>query len=525
MVSENASKLDQMEAMDLHEESKDETDPESLVTVENFCKAEVPHPPCWEPSGNTWKDFFYFCGPGWFVSIAYIDPGNYQADIQAGATSRYTLLFALWWTSMLSIYVQMLCVRLAYYGQVTLAEAQAKDSSSRFSKYVGWTIAEVSAMITDLPEVIGIGIALHQFFGWPYYAGVLLSLLTTMLFLVTMQMRAQILERIIFGFVGIMSLALWFEMGLVHPNGTELLKGWIYGFADVKSSDLFSIAGILGSVVMPHNLYLHTAAVQSRRVKREAQVVRQAVKYSSYEPVLPIMVAFVVNTAIVSIAAERVYGSANAANVGLTDFCTYFEKLKGGCLLWGIALLAAGQSSAITTTFTGQYIMDGFLKIRLPIRVRALLTRLVAIIPCVIISVLFPNHLNQMVNLVNASLSLLLPFAFSPLVRYNCSEVFMGKFASTGVEKYLLYAFAIFVWAINAYSFSSVNGGFLGHLVHGMPRSAGKVILIVLEAAFQIFYAWWNLGYLFKPVRCENRALEDERPYDSQFTCSMAHRH
>ena len=132
---------------------------------------------------------------------------------------------------------------------------------------------------------------------------------------------------------------------------------------------------------MPHNLYLHTATCQSRPVKRDIDIVKTAVWYSSWEPVVPIMVSFCVNVAIVSIAAERVYGTENADQVGLTDFCEYFQVLRGGCFLWAVSLLAAGQSSAITTTFTGQYVMNGFLKLEMPIAARAILTRLVAITP------------------------------------------------------------------------------------------------------------------------------------------------
>jgi NRAMP (natural resistance-associated macrophage protein)-like metal ion transporter len=488
---------------------------ESLEIDEDIGVDSAPLP--WEPTGNTWKDFSYFCGPGWFVSIAYVDPGNYQADIQAGATSRYNLLFAVWWTSVLSIYVQILCVRLAYYGQVTLAEAQARDTASRRWKYINWFIAEFSTVITDLPEVIGIGIAMHYFFGWPYYAGVLLSLVTTMVFLATMHLGVQVLEMIIFCFVAVMSIALWTEMAFVRPNGSELMKGWLYGFVDLKSEDIFSIAGILGAVVMPHNLYLHTAAVQSRRVKRQEDVVRKAVKYCSIEPILPILISFFVNMAVVTIAAERVYGDPDAESVGLTDFCTYFQKLKGGCLLWGIALLAAGQSSAITTTYTGQYVMDGFLKLQLPVSLRAIFTRLVAITPCVIVSLLFPNQLNQMVNIVNASLSFLLPFALTPLIKYNCSEAFMGKFASTGFEKYLLYSFAFLVWAINACALSVSGGGFFGDFVQDMPWTFEKLFYISLEAAIQIFYAWWNWNCLLTPVQCVPIPIEEERPFDEQF--------
>ena len=284
---------------------------------------------------------------GWLVSIAYIDPGNYQADIQAGATTQYYLLFSIWWSSVLSIYVQILCVRLGYHAQQTLAQVQAREFQQQQStrrRYFAWFIAEFSVVLTDLPEVIGIGIALNLFFGWPYWVGVIMSLLTTMSFLATQNFGMHVLEYIIFGFVGIMSIALFVEMSFVNASGSEIMKGWLYGFVDVTSNDLFTIAGILGSVVMPHNLYLHTASVQSRKVRRTEDAVKQAVWYCSVEPILPILVSFFVNMAVVAIAAESVYGKPNAEYVGLTDFCNYFLSLKGGCLLWGIALLAAGQS-------------------------------------------------------------------------------------------------------------------------------------------------------------------------------------
>ena len=290
---------------------------------------------------------FFFFFAGWLVSIAYIDPGNYQADIQAGATTQYYLLFSIWWSSVLSIYVQILCVRLGYHAQQTLAQVQAREFQQQQytrRRYFAWFIAEFSVVLTDLPEVIGIGIALNLFFGWPYWVGVIMSLLTTMSFLATQNFGMHVLEYIIFGFVGIMSVALFVEMSFVNASGSKIMEGWLYGFVEVTSNDLFTIAGILGSVVMPHNLYLHTASVQSRKVRRTDDAVKQAVWYCSVEPILPILVSFFVNMAVVAIAAESVYGKPNAEYVGLTDFCNYFLSLKGGCLLWGIALLAAGQS-------------------------------------------------------------------------------------------------------------------------------------------------------------------------------------
>jgi NRAMP (natural resistance-associated macrophage protein)-like metal ion transporter len=458
-------------------------------------------PTLWSPSGSYLKDFIFFSGPGWFVSIAYVDPGNYQADIQAGATSQYNLLFALWWTGILSIYVQILCVRLAFYGKLTLSQAQAQNST-KTSRYFHWAIAEFSTIITDLPGVVGFGIALNYFFGWPYYIGVLLSLLTTMLFLGTLNLKGgmRVLEIAIAIFVAIMSIALFVEMDFVNPDAKALFKGWGYGFIDLNSSDIFSIAGILGSVVMPHNLYLHTAAVQikSQQINQSPDVIHRAVHYCSVEPIAPILISFFINMAVVAIAAESVYGQTdNADQVGLTDFCSYFQSLKGGCLLWAIALLAAGQSGAITTTYTGHCVMDGFLSLQIPIALRSIVTRLMAIVPGVVVSVLFPDSLNNLVNIVNALLGLLLPFAFTPLVKFNCSPSILGENASKGLEKCILYAFAMAVWAINATTISAKGGGFFGDILPGMEPSVKKVVLVIIQVLLQLFYAWWNFSTLF----------------------------
>ena len=213
-----------------------------------------------------------------------------------------------------------------------------------------------------------------------------MSILTTLVFLASLSCGMRPLEIAICIFVAIMSVALWVEMSFVGVDTAALMKGWTVGFIDTTRSDIFSLAGIMGSVVMPHNLYLHTAAVQSKahHIKQSPDVIEKAVKYCSIEPIMPIIVSFFVNMAVVAIAAESVYGTENASSVGLTDFCTYFMNLKGGCLLWAIALLAAGQSGAITTTYTGQYVMDGFLQLQLPLWIRSIITRMVAIGPSVV---------------------------------------------------------------------------------------------------------------------------------------------
>ena len=461
----------------------------------------------WTPTGNSWRDFLHFLGPGWLVSIAYVDPGNYQADIQAAASGGYSLLWVVWWTSVLSVYVQVLCVRLAYYGGMNLAEAQAHATRSRtWHRYLNWAVAEFSTVITDLPEVIGMGIACNIFFGWPYWVGVILSLFTTMSFLAVQSYGIRTLEIIIFFFVGIMACSLWVEMAGVGVDSGELMRGWIYGFVQVDRGDIFAIAGILGAVVMPHNLYLHSAACQGRPVHPEHAPL--AVKYSSYEPLLPIVVSFFINVACLAVATESFGDNVITGTVGLTTFEDY---LRNGSFLFGIALLASGQSSAITTTFTGQYVMDGFLKIQLPTHWRAIATRLVAITPCVLVSATVPHQVNQLVNFVNAALSVLLPFAFTPLVRYNCSPEIMGtKYASRGMERVLLYCLTFGVWVVNAMTLSVSGGGFFGDWRANLEPSFGRTVLIVVEVSFHLFYAWWNIDCLTRKMDERDGAEEEE---------------
>lgn len=481
-----------------------------------FVNDEDPEP--WSPTGNGWHDFLHFVGPGWLVCIAYVDPGNYQSDIFSGATAKYNLVFVLWWITIFSIYVQALSVRLGLYSQATLAEVQANDNP-KYLKIFNWVIAEICVILADLPQVIGCGIAFNVFFGWPYYVGILLSIFTTILFLSTLQFGIDKLELIVIFFIGLMSICLFVEMGFVHAKFGEIMRGWAIGFVDLKGNQATAITGLLGSIVAPHNLYLHSATLQSTRVKRNETSVRAAVKYGSLEPIFPIILTFFINLACISIAAERVFGKPGAKNVGLTDFCHFFKTLPGGCVLWGLSLLAAAQSSAITVTYAGQFVLDGFLDIQLSVPTRAILSRVVAIGPCIIISVIFPDKLNTIVNITNSVISLLLPFALVPLIKYNCSEVYMGKYAAKGAEKYILYILGLGIYLLNAWALSSSGSPIFG-FVPGMKVGVLKVFLIILEIIVQILYLSWILYTITSPVRAPMRRLEDPRPLDPSFSTS-----
>jgi len=477
----------------------------------------------WSPSGTLWRDAFYFVGPGWLVCIAYVDPGNYQADIQAGATSRYNLLFALWWATLLSIYVQVLCVRLSYYGQVDLAQVQAANTKSNWLRYINWFIAELSTVITDMPQVVGFAVACNYFLGCKYYVGVILSLVTTMNFLATLDYGIRLLEAIVAMFVGIMAIALFAESLEVQPDINEIMLGWTVGFRDITSTDLFAITGILGSIVQPHNLYLHTAALcTSRKVERTESTVHVAIKYSSWEPTIPIIITFLVNVAVTAIASESLQEMKTEDSIiGLTNFCDYFRSLKYGCFLWAVSLFAAGQSGAITTTYTGQYVMDGFLNMKMSVEKRAIITRLVAITPCALVSAFFPKRLNEIVNIVNSLLGFLLPFALTPLIKYNCSKEYMGeKYASKGVEKCVLYGFAFVVYFINAVALVAPGGGFFGN--HLFPANEGdeksKKIYMVLAIIIEGLYLVWNVHCLFfSPIITPIKPIISDKSKDLHF--------
>jgi len=338
-----------------------------------------------------------------------------------------------------------------------------------------------------------------------------------MLFLTSLKYGLDKLELIVVFFIGLMSICLFVEMGFTHPNLGEIMRGWTIGFVDLKGKQATAITGLLGSIVAPHNLYLHSASIQSTRVKRDEKSVTAAVKYGSLEPILPIILTFFINLACITIAAERIFGKKGADNVGLTDFCHFFQKLPGGCILWGLALISAAQSSAITVTYAGQFVLDGFLDIQLSVSNRAILSRIIAIGPCIILSVIFPNKLNKIVNVTNSLVSFLLPFALTPLIKYNCSEMFMGKYAAKGVEKYLLYLFGFGIYALNAWGLSSAGSAIFG-FVHDMKMGPPKVLLICLEVILQALYLSWNVYTITSPVRSPMRRLEDPRPLDPSFS-------
>ena len=499
-----------------------------------------PNKNAWMSSGSKWRDYLHFCGPGWLVAIAYLDPGNTQADIQAGAVGGYSQLWTFFWVTTLSIYVQVLCARLSMVGQTTLSESMRKIIKHRWLRYVAWAIAEFSVIITDIPEVIGMGIAFNVFFGWPYYVGCLISPVTTLLFLATQNSKGGMrwLEGVIVLLIGVMAVTIFIEWGLVDSDPAKAIEGLVYGFVEPEGRNLWLITGIIGAVVMPHNLYLHTASVLSRPVKRDNETIKKATFWVSVEPIVPIMFSFLINIGIVIVAAENVNGKCIPVggeseedcenNIGNTDFAKYLT-VGGGSILWGIALLAAGQSSAITTTYSGQYIMDGFLEMRIPVWARAIGTRMIALLPCVLIAACVPGDaaLNTIVNIVNSSLAILLPFALTPLARLVTSKAYFGEYAAKKWEAALIWFGAFAVYAINVLSLTANGAGFFGGLMAGVQQTladgttvqvqtAATVQFNILNDVCQVIMFAYMVYFVFIPIDEPMRNPNDPRPVEEE---------
>jgi len=452
----------------------------------------------------TFSTFIRYFGPGWLVCIAYVDPGNYQADIQSGAQTGYSQNWVILWTQLLSWYVQYMCVKLQHYTNTNLAEAMALQYP-KYIRWMFWVIAEVSIILTDLPEVIGFAIAINLFNpSVPLYAGVLLSFLTTMLFLATLHKGSYFIELTACALVVIMSIVLFVEWDMSPTNSTDFLKGAFLPILPMTPGAIQSIIQIIGAVVMPHNLYLHSGCLETRRCPPVDAYKRQAVKLGLWDPFIPILSTTVVNWAIASLAAIYVYGKniPDADGLGIASFPKYLD-VKGGNIMWGIALIAAAQSSCITTTYSGQFVMDGFLKINIPKWSRAIFTRCVAVVPCVAVAAAFTNDtkaLETMVDIVNSSLAFLLPFALIPLVKLTCSKQYMGvDYASGKIETVLIILATVLCFGINFYTLVAPGGDYFGQYTSQM--TVVGVQMNIIQDIVAIFYTGCCVYMTFAPVR------------------------
>jgi len=453
-----------------------------------------------DPPSGSWWNYLKWFGPGWLVSIAYVDPGNYQAQLASGSTTGYTQNWVVLWTTLLSLYIQHMCVKLQHYTNSNLAEAMA-GQYPRYVRYMFWAIAEFTVVITDLPEVIGFAVAINLINpGVPLYAGVILSFLTTLAFLSTLSRGTFIVEVICCALVLCMSIVLFVEWDMSPTNSTKFAKGAFLPLLPMDPSAIYSVIGIIGAVVMPHNLYLHSGTLAAKRVPANKAVKKKVVMLGTLDPVLPLLITIVVQWAISVLAAIYVFDNPNVDvdQLGIASFPQYLD-IKGGTVMWAIALIAAAQSSCITTTYSGQFVMDGFLNVRLPLWLRAVCTRIFAIIPCILVAAFSGQRMmEQMIDAVNAALSFMLPFALIPLVKMTTSKRLMGDFVAGPIETAIIWAATGVCFGVNLFVLVAPEGGFFGNYT-GMMTIVG-VQMNILQDFVVLFYVGVCVYMTFKPV-------------------------
>uniref|UniRef100_A0A8C4HB09 Natural resistance-associated macrophage protein 2 n=1 Tax=Dicentrarchus labrax TaxID=13489 RepID=A0A8C4HB09_DICLA len=429
----------------------------------------------------SFRKLWAFTGPGFLMSIAYLDPGNIESDLQCGAIAGFKLIWVLLLATIIGLLMQRLAARLGVVTGMHLAEV-CNRQYSRVPRVMLWFMVEVAIIGSDMQEVIGSAIALNLLSVGriPLWAGVLITIVDTFTFLFFDKFGLRKLEAL-FGFlITVMALSFGFEYVLVKPDQGELLKGMFLPYcAGCGRAQLEQAVGIIGAVIMPHNIYLHWSRLESREIDRnKREEVKEANKYFFIESAIALFISFIINVFVVAVFAQAFYnktnmevnalcnatGSPHTNLFPLNNDTLEVDIYKGGVVLecffgpaalyiWAIGILAAGQSSTMTGTYSGQFVMEGFWNLQCSRFKRILLTRSLAIVPTLFVSSKDVQHLTWMNNILNVLQSVQLPFALIPILTFTSLTSIMNEFANGLVCKIFGVIVTLAVCAINIYFF------------------------------------------------------------------------
>ncbi|WP_376746204.1 Nramp family divalent metal transporter [Epilithonimonas hominis] len=406
-------------------------------------------------NASSWKKFMAYVGPGLLVAVGYMDPGNWATDIAGGAQFGYTLLSVILISNLFAIVLQHLSVKLGIVAERDLAQA-CKDHFHPSVNFILWIFCEIAIAACDLAEVIGSAIALNLLFGIPLSVGVVITVIDVFLILFLQSRGFRYIESIVGGLIFVIFASFLYEIFLSKPDIFPLLEGLIPKKEIITNPSMLYIAiGILGATVMPHNLYLHSSIVQTRDYPRTAEGKKEALKFASLDSSLSLMLAFFINAAILIISAATFHTSGNKDVADINDAYKLLSPILGTTLasiFFGVALLASGQNSTVTGTLAGQIVMEGFLNIRLKPWVRRLITRLIAIIPALIISILYGERgTADLLLFSQVILSMQLSFAVVPLVMFTGNKTKMGQFVNKPWLKILAWIISGIIIVLNLY--------------------------------------------------------------------------
>lgn len=406
-------------------------------------------------TASFYRKVFAFAGPGFLVAVGYMDPGNWATDLAGGSKYNYTLLSVIMISNLMAILLQSLSLKLGIATGRDLAQACRDHYSKPVSMFL-WVICELAIAACDLAEVIGSAIALNLLFGIPLIWGVCITALDVLLILLLQNKGFRYTEALVIALVLTIGVCFGLEIVFSRPDLLGIAKGFLPSPQIVMNPDMLYIAmGILGATVMPHNLYLHSSIVQTRLYELNPRGKREAIKFATIDSTFALMFALFINAAILIVSAATFYsrGQNDVAEIGdAYKLLTPLLGVTGASTLFAVALLASGQNSTLTGTLAGQIVMEGFLNIRLKPWLRRLITRLIAIIPAVIVTIISgESGTAKLLVLSQVILSLQLSFAVFPLVMFTSDKLKMGEFANPLWIKLLAWLVAVIIASLNAW--------------------------------------------------------------------------
>ncbi len=431
----------------------------SVSLPEVFSSVKIP------ANAGFFRKMLAFSGPGLMVAVGYMDPGNWATDLAGGAQFGYTLISVILLSNIMAIILQHLSLKLGIVTGRDLAQACRDHFNKPMSMFL-WVLCEIAIAACDLAEVIGSAIALNLLFGIPLVVGILITACDVMIVLLLQSKGFRVLECLVASLIVLIGGCFAYELWLAHPAWGAVALGLIpRGEVVTNPAMLYIAIGILGATVMPHNLYLHSSIVQTRAFDRDQKGKAMAVRFATIDSTVALLFAFFINAAILVLSAAAFHGTPNANVADIADAYKLLSPVLGATfasMFFAIALLASGQNSTLTGTLAGQIVMEGFLNIRLRPWMRRLITRLVAIVPAVIVAIMFGERgVGSLLILSQVILSMQLSFAVVPLVMFTSDAKKMGTFVNPPWLKILAWTITAIIGVLNIYLLVQTVGGWL----------------------------------------------------------------
>lgn len=448
---------------------------------------------------STFRKILAFFGPAYLISVGYMDPGNWATDIAGGSQFGYALIWVLLMSNIMALLLQSLSARLGIVTQRDLAQA-SRETYSPFINYILYFLAEIAIAACDLAEVLGMAIGINLLTGLPLIYGVLFTVLDTFLLLFLINKGIRKMEAFIIALVAIIGFSFIFEMIFAQPEMGKVLTGLIPSLPNKEA--LYIAIGIIGATVMPHNLYLHSSLVQTRKFDRSKTGIKQALKYNLIDSTIALNLAFFVNAAILILAAAAFYKNGLFHVAEIQDAHQLLAPILGNKwapILFAVALIAAGQSSTITGTLAGQIIMEGYLNLRIQPWVRRIITRLIAIVPAVVAILIFGDNVSgKLLLLSQVILSLQLGFAIIPLIHFVSDKQKMNGFHISKITQIASWIIALIIVSLNAkLVFDEIHGW--------LQTSENPVVLWCTVVPLAVGFLILLLYIIFKPFMVKIR--------------------